>query len=60
MQNIAQHSGRRTAGMTSANALVLGDARWGLARPICGNFKQFPTPQQNPALKPSPHPPQRG
>lgn len=27
--------------MTSANALVLGDARWKLARPICGNLKLF-------------------
>jgi hypothetical protein len=25
--------------MTSANALVLGDARWKLARPICGTLR---------------------
>jgi len=27
-----------TLGMTNANAFVLGDARWRLARPICGIF----------------------
>jgi len=31
----------RQCGITSANALVLGDARWRLARPICGIFKHF-------------------
>jgi hypothetical protein len=33
-----------TLGMASANALALGDARLRLARPICGNLKQFSTP----------------
>ncbi len=33
-----------TLGMPSANALVLGDARWRLARPICANLKQFSAP----------------
>jgi len=29
-------------GLPSAYALVLGDARWELARPICGIFEHFP------------------
>jgi hypothetical protein len=30
--------------MPSANALWLGDARWKLARPICGIFRLYPHP----------------
>jgi len=28
-------------GMANANALALGDVRWKLIRPICGNLKHF-------------------
>jgi fluoroquinolone resistance protein len=48
-----------TLGMTSANALVLGDARWKFARPICRNLKQFSTPCHFSGRTASPSPPQR-
>jgi hypothetical protein len=51
-QNAAQQSVYLTGGTTSANALVLGDARWRLARPICGIFGLFLHP--NTPLRGSP------
>ncbi|MBE0672706.1 MAG: hypothetical protein IH588_19185 [Anaerolineales bacterium] len=48
-----------TLGMASANALALGDVRWKLTRPICGNLKQFPTPYHFSGWTASPSPPQR-
>jgi len=40
----------RQLGMPSAHAPGLGDARLKLARPICGIFELFSTPEQIPAL----------
>jgi hypothetical protein len=45
--------------MPSANALWLGDARWKLARPICGIFEHFPHPNRILLSESYPHPPTR-
>jgi len=55
----AQQSVHLTLGMASANALALGDVRWKLTRPICGNLKQFSTPFLFSGWTVSPSPPQR-